>query len=81
MRAVSLMGANQQFSRLIRDVEEGEEILVTRRGRRIAKMSPYYAFKERDPQWFSAYERLMDFMDEGMDLGGLRVERDDLYGR
>ena len=44
-------------------------------------MSPYYAFKERDPQWFSAYERLMDFMDEGMDLGGLRVERDDLYGR
>lgn len=33
MRTVSLMTANQEFSRLLRKVERGESFLITRRGR------------------------------------------------
>ena len=54
MRTVSLMTANQEFSRLIRDVERGEDIVITRRGRPIAKLVPHSADKAADPGWAAA---------------------------
>ena len=51
MRTVSLMTANQEFSRLIREVERGEGVLITRRGRPIAKLVPHAADKTEDPEW------------------------------
>ena len=32
MREISLMTANQEFSKLIREVERGQDYLITRRG-------------------------------------------------
>ena len=81
MRTVSLMTANQEFSRLIREVEHGEGILITRRGRPIAKLVPHKADKTADPEWTAAYERMMAQLDEGVSLGGLKITRDELYDR
>ncbi|MDE0175014.1 MAG: type II toxin-antitoxin system prevent-host-death family antitoxin [Defluviicoccus sp.] len=81
MRTVSLMTANQEFSRLIRDVERGEDIVITRRGRPIAKLVPHSADKTADPDWAAVHRRMMERLDEGASLGGLRVERDTLYDR
>ena len=81
MRTVSLMTANQQFSRLIREVEAGEDVVITRRGRPIARLVPHRADKAADPEWVAAYERMMELLEEGASLGGLRVRRDDLYDR
>lgn len=81
MRTVSLMTANQEFSRLIRDVERGEDIVITRRGRPIAKLVPHSADKTADPDWAAAYRRMMERLEEGASLCGLRVERDTLYDR
>ena len=81
MRTVSLMTANQEFSRLIKDVELGEDIVITRRGRPIAKLVPHSADKTADPDWAAAHRRMMERLDEGASLGGLRVERDTLYDR
>ena len=81
MRTVSLMVANQQFSRLIREVEAGEDIVITRRGRPIARLVPHRADKTADPEWVAAYERMMELLEEGASLGGLRVRRDELYDR
>jgi prevent-host-death family protein len=39
-RSVSAREANQQFARILRDVEAGTEILVTRRGRPVARIVP-----------------------------------------
>jgi prevent-host-death family protein len=39
-RSVSAREANQQFARILRDVEAGIEILVTRRGRPVARIVP-----------------------------------------
>ncbi|MDE0060023.1 MAG: type II toxin-antitoxin system prevent-host-death family antitoxin [Defluviicoccus sp.] len=81
MRTVSLMTANQQFSRLIREVEGGEDIVITRRGRPVARLVPHREDKTADPEWAAAYERMMARLEQGVSLGGLSVRRDELYDR
>lgn len=81
MRTVSLMTANQEFSKLIRAVERGQGFLITRRGRAIAKLVPHTADKAVDPDWSAAYQRMMTRLDEGASLGGLKIEREELYDR
>ncbi len=81
MRTVSLMTANQEFSRLIKEVEHGEAVLITRRGRPIAKLAPHGTDKAADPRWAAAYRQMMLRMEEGVSLGGLKVGRADLYDR
>ena len=81
VRSVSLMTANQEFSRLIKDVEIGESFVITRRGRPIAKLVPHTADKTADPDWAAAHRRMMTRLEEGASLGGLRVERETLYDR
>ncbi len=81
MRTVSLMTANQEFSRLIREVERGEDIVITRRGRPIARLVPHRSDRTAHPEWRAAYGRMMERLEEGVSLGGLRVERDTLYDR
>ncbi len=81
MRIVSLMKANQELSKLIKEVERGEGFLITRRGRPIAKLVPHTADKTADSGWAMAYKRMMARLDEGVSLGGLKVNREDLYDR
>ena len=81
MRTVSLTTANRQFSRLIREVEGGEDIAITRRGRPVARLAPYREDRTADPEWAAAYERMMARLEEGASLGGLRIRRDALYHR
>lgn len=81
MRTISLMTANQEFSKLIKEVERGEGFLITRRGRPIAKLVPHRADKTDDPEWAAAYQRMMTRLEEGASLGGLKIERDELYDR
>ena len=81
MRTVSLKEANQQFSKLIAEVEKGESVVITRRGQPIARLSPQPKSKLDDPKWRAAYERMMDRLETGDHLGGLRIDRDELYDR
>ena len=66
---------------MIREVERGEGVLITRRGRPVAKLVPHLADKTEDPEWASACERMMTKLDEGASLGGLKIERAELYDR
>ena len=81
MRTVSLMTANQEFSKLVREVERGEGFLITGRGRPVAKLVPHSAGKAADPEWTAAHPRMMARLTEGASLGGLRIERDELHDR
>ena len=82
LRPVSLKEANQQFSRLIREVENGEGFVITRRGRPVARILPSDGARTQDPQWVAAYERMKARLREGASLGGLRIEdRDALHDR
>ena len=49
MRIVSLMKANQEFSKLVKEVERGEGFLITRRGRPIAKLVPPHGRQDNRP--------------------------------
>jgi prevent-host-death family protein len=81
MRTISLMTANQEFSKLIKQVEQGEGFLITRRGKPIARLVPHAADKASDPEWAAAYRRMKARLRKGASLGGLRVSRDELYDR
>jgi len=81
MRTVSLMVANQQLSRLVRDVERGQRFVITRRGRPIAELVPHVAERTRTPEWVAAYDRMMARLEEGVSLGGLKVNRDEIHDR
>jgi prevent-host-death family protein len=80
-RSVSAREANQQFSRILRDVEGGAEILVTRRGRPVARIVPAQPARERQltPEQEAAHARSMERLRKGWDLGGGKFNRDELY--
>ncbi len=81
MRIVSLMTVSQEFSKLIREVERGEELVITRRGVPIARLLPHQGDRTVDPAWTAAYQRMMARLEKGASLGGLRVRRDELFDR
>lgn len=81
MQSISLMNANQEFSKLIKAVEHGQEFVITRRGRPIAKLMPHRFDKTTDPEWQAAYDQMKTNLAEGASLGGLTSKRADLYDR
>lgn len=80
-RSVSAREANQQFARILRDVEAGAEILVTRRGQPVARIVPVQPSGERQltPEQEAAHARSMGRLRKGWDLGGGKFNRDELY--
>lgn len=81
MHTISLTTANQEFSRLIKEVGHGKGFLITRRGQPIAKLVPHTVDKLGDPDWAADYRQMMDRLEEGASLGGLRIKREELYDR
>ena len=77
MRTVSLMTANQKSSKPLKEVEQGQHFLITRRGRPVTRLIPDPA----DPDWDTAYQRMITRLEQGASLGGLRVDRETLYAR
>ena len=71
----------RKFSRILRDVEAGAEVLVTRRGRPVARIVPAQRFRERQltPEQEAALERTRRRLEKGWDLGGGKFNRDELY--
>lgn len=52
MKQVNVHEAKTDLSRLLREVEDGEEIVIARAGRPVAKLVPHDpARKPREPGW------------------------------
>ena len=82
MKSVSARDANQNFSKLLVEVEKGETVLITKNGRTVAEVRPRADDPRDDPQWRSAYDRMVKLMEAWPDRGyrvGLITE-DDKYG-
>ena len=79
-KTITLRQANQAFSRCIREVEAGEEITITRRGEPVARIVPIRKGRRvLTPEQEAALERTRKRMEKGWHLGGVRVNRDELY--
>jgi len=78
MRKVGAREANQQFSRLLRDAEEGQEITITRHGRAVARLIPARGPKDEKARK-KALDEMVRLMEKGLDLGGRRFTRDEMH--
>jgi prevent-host-death family protein len=79
---IGLREANHHLAKHIKAVEEGHEVVIRRRGRPVARLTADIgADKTRGPEWQAAYDRMVRLMAEGLPLGGIRVQRDQIYER
>ncbi|MCG8504819.1 MAG: type II toxin-antitoxin system Phd/YefM family antitoxin [Sphingomonadales bacterium] len=82
MKTVSLREANQDLSRLVRELEDsGEDVLITRRGTPVARLVRHRPDRAADPEWQAAYARMEALLKKGFHLGGEGVDRDALHDR
>ena len=81
MRHVTAREANQRFARLLSSVEDGEQVVITKRGKPVAVVSPYRPdfSEERKP----AIEHLRKVMSEPVKLRGpfRTFTRDEMHER
>ncbi len=75
---VSLREANQHFSRYIEAVERGEEIIITRRGRPIAKIVRLSRLREPTAAQRRAWNRIKSSA-RNLHIG--KLVRDELHER
>ena len=75
---VSLREANQHFSRYIEAVERGEEIVITRRGRPIARIVKVSRLREPTAAQLRAWKLIKSSARE-LKVG--RLTRDELHER
>ncbi len=76
---ISLREANQHLSRYIKTVEQGEELVITRRGKPVARLVPVATKRELSPEQLEALVRTRDRMRRGRDLGGRIPSREALH--
>lgn len=78
---ISIREANQHLSRYLERVEQGVEIIITRRGKAIARVLPIEAQPQLSEAQRAARERMRNRMSRGYALGGTRVDRETLHER
>jgi prevent-host-death family protein len=80
-KTLTLREANQTFARCIREVEAGEDFVITRNGSPVAHLSPVSKRRVLTPTQQAAWERTRQRMDEGWDIGAGPLDRDALHER
>ena len=80
-KTLTLREANQAFSRCIREVEAGEEFVITRNGTPVARLTPVTARRVLTAEQQAAWERTKQRMEQGWDLGAGPLDRDALHER
>jgi prevent-host-death family protein len=80
-KAISLREANQAFSRCIREVEAGEEYVITRKGEPVARLIPIPGRRILTPAQQAARARARARMEKGWPIGAGPLDRDALHER
>ena len=79
MRTMGAREANQRFSELLREVEKGDEVTITRHGRPVARLAPARPTRAAAVERRKAMAKMIDLMRQGIDLGGRRYSRDEMH--
>ncbi|HMR30483.1 MAG TPA: type II toxin-antitoxin system prevent-host-death family antitoxin [Geminicoccaceae bacterium] len=82
MQLLSVREANQNFSKLISDVEKGDIIIITKHGKRVAELRPVIEDRMQDPVWRANYERMVEMLNNKPSTGGPvgEITEEDKYG-
>jgi hypothetical protein len=81
-KEIALRDANQQFAKNVRAVEAGESFVITRREQARGAYGAMEPGKRiLTPEQQAARRRALERMRRGIDMGGARFNRDELYER
>jgi prevent-host-death family protein len=79
-KTITLREANQGFSRYMREVEAGEEFVITRKGRPVGRLTPISGSRRvLTLEQQEARARARALMKKGAPLGIEKFNRDDAY--
>lgn len=104
MGTISAREANQKFSALLKRVQAGETVVITKRGEPVATLAPTAAVRSEpaatlepitkdnqlqpcslpvaDPEERAkAHAEMIEFLREGVSLGGRKFTRDEMHER
>jgi len=73
--------ANRSFSKILKEAENGKTVTITRNGRPVARLEPIDLRPKSEEERRAAHKRLMDLLDNGLDLGGRKYTRDEMNER
>lgn len=75
--------AADAFPRLLKVVEEGSSVTITRDGKPVAVLSPApRTLRRSDPEFQAAWEQMVAMMEKGLDIGyDGKLDRDELHAR
>lgn len=76
---IGLRQLNQNLAEYIVAAERGDEVIVTRRGKPIVKVSKVEAERKLSPEQQAALERSVARMKKGWSLGGKKFNRKKIY--
>ena len=80
-KIISLRDANQAFARCIREVEAGEEYVITRNGEPVARLVPVGGRRVLRPDQQAARARALARMERGWPIGAGPLDRAALHER
>ena len=80
-RLVPIREVNQHLSRYIEIAEQGDEIIITRRGQPVARLSSVKFDRRLSEEQKKALERSLARMRKGYELGGQPFDRNELHER
>lgn len=82
MRYTTAREANQNFSRLLAEVEQGETVVIRKNGRTVAELRPRADDPRDDPEWRARYDVMLQLMKAWPDRGYVvgTITEDDKYG-
>jgi prevent-host-death family protein len=78
---VSLREANQHLSRYVKAVEDGDIVVITRRGKPVARLISEPAVRELNRDQVEARERTRNRLKKGYPLAIERFDRESIYER
>jgi len=77
MRSVTAREASQAFSRILKEAERGQSVVITRRGEPVAVIAPYHGPDARARE--QAIDHIVALMHRGLPIGGRRFTRDEMH--
>ncbi len=76
---INIREANQHLSKYIRQLQTGDELVITRRGKAVARLTPIIEKKTLNAQQSEALGRLRRLKTKAYHLGGTGIKREELY--
>jgi len=78
---ISLREFNHHIADYVKAAEEGEKVIITRRGKPIAQLTSVEKTKKLSSNQMQAWNELKEWMDKGLKSKGKRLTRDELHER